>query len=364
MKSSFVVLCASLLGVLVLGGCASKGGQVASFEDLTTEAQKEGLVKVPQYRVISISGSLPFDSVGTVDFYKPQRKPSTAISLSREGTSKIIESTIEASCDQACLQNVRDKILAVKRAAARLIEARVRLTKLESSNPATDAAVLTAAGQHYDKARTALDDKHDLAVREIKDHGVIIFRWNVSTQKSGSVGLGALFGASGDRDETLSGFGLLSGIKASTLVLSTDFHDEWGSLDLKSKYANRFEVTTKTMHARHIMYMSEQDLSMSLGAHLEASYAQLANIGETIKELDKIELKAAFSQASNFANVGVIGGTTRKTINVDWTKPDILDDQSRLDDWQAIYAVKSDIKDLLDLSALMKSVPYRKPQSK
>lgn len=346
-----------MLATLVIGGCASKGGQIASFEDLTTESAKEGLTKIPQYRVISITGLLPFSDIGGVHFYKAQRKPSTAIGLSH-GQSYIVEKTITSNgCDMDCLANIRNNILEVKVAAANLIEDKINITRLKAGAPSASASSeektayqtnLTKVIDHYNKTRSDLDEKHATAVSSLKHHGVIVFRWNTNTQKSGALNLGKLFGVSATKDETQSGFGLISGLKVRALYLGKDIKDTWGEVNTKSRYANRFEVTTYAIHAQHIMYMSELDLSSSLTANIKASYEQLANIGKTLKALDNIELTAALSKVSNLANMGVIGNIQRRKLAMSWS--DVSQSElDALDGWQTIYAVKSDLSQLLKM---------------
>lgn len=119
---------------LVLGGCSSTGGMITSLEDLTTESSKEGWSKVPQYRVISVPGILPFADAGSLQFYKPKRKPSSAIGLSN-GDSYIMQSVIDSECDEVCLSTIRDNLLLLRGKAEALVEARVNLTSIASSAP-------------------------------------------------------------------------------------------------------------------------------------------------------------------------------------------------------------------------------------
>ncbi|WP_133297411.1 hypothetical protein [Motiliproteus coralliicola] len=354
-----VMLC---LITLIIGACSGSGSQIASFEDLTTEASKEGFTKLPQYRVISIPGLLPFLQVGGVHFYKPQRKPSSAIGLSFGEKSYTVQTTIEPTrltadgsengCDAGCLVEIRNKILAVKETAARLIEERVNLTRL-ATDPGSSGAVPSSRSS-YQQLRQKLDQKHRDAVAAIQHRGVMVFRWNTNTRQQGSLGLGGLFGASGSSDETQSGFGLLSGLRTTTVYLGNDILATWGGLNGDSKFTNRLELTSYTLQARHILYMSENDLSRSLGAKLEASYDQLTNLDETLKTLDKIEINAALAKVSNLANIGVIGGAKSEKIPIDWQKLANGDDLTGQHDWQTIYAVKSDLSEILKMMRQLK----------
>lgn len=343
---------------IILNGCSSTGGQITSFEDLTTESSKEGWSKVPQYRVISIPGLLPFSDIGGVHFYKARRKPSSAIGLSNTASSYIVERTINGSCDMSCLAKVRDKIMQVKVAGANLVEDKVNLTRMRSKQLSSDASDedkkryqknLKAVYDQYAKTRVDLDSKHKKAVESITNNGVLVFRWNTGTKKSGAFGLGSIFGGSASIDETQSGFGLVSGLKLSTLYIGNDIMNVWGRINTKYRYSNRFEITTYAMQAEHIMYMSEYDLSSALGTKLKASYSQLANAGDTLKQLDNIEIEAALSKVSNLSNIGVIGASKSNIIIIDWSRPGSIGMVNRNDGWQTIYAVKSDLEDLLDM---------------
>lgn len=352
-----IELIAVLLASTILSGCSTTGGQIASFEDLTTESKKEGFVKIPQYRVISIPGLLPFSDIGGVHFYKANRKPSSAIGLSN-GKSYSIETTINSTCDENCLSLVRWKILLVKSAAANLIEDKVNLTRLRSNQPSASSTdsertafqtTIISATDKYNTTRTDLDTKYQDAVKSINNNGILVFRWNTNTNISGSIGLGAILGSSWEKDETQSGFGLISGLKISTLYVGDDILKTWGNINKQSKYHNRYEITTYTMQAQKIMYMSEQDLSSSLRANLKASYSQLSNISDTIKALDNIEIQAALSKVSNLSNMGVIGNSKRSVIDVNWSNPNSISTPSSHDGWQTIYSVKSDLTDVLEM---------------
>jgi hypothetical protein len=352
MRGLFVVI------AFLMCSCSTTSGQIASFEDLTTDSHKEGWLKIPQYRVISITGLLPFTSSGSLHFYKRKRKPSSAIGLSNK-SSYVVENTVgENDCDMDCLAEIRGKILLVKNIASRLIEEKIDLIKLQSRKPVVNSSdveisayqtTISAAEEKYRKSRIELDAKHLEAVNAINKNGVIVFRWNTKTEKSASFSLGSLFGASGKQDKDLSGFGILSGLKIATLYVGRDVGNAFGNIDRDSRYSNRFEITTYAMHAKHIMYMSEEDLSTSLGTNLRASYSQLENIDETAKAFDNIEMQAVLSKASNLSNIGVIGNSVRKFYSVDWNDINSTLSLSGYDGWQTIYSVKSDLIDVIDM---------------
>jgi predicted small lipoprotein YifL len=357
MKTYLFTISFLLLSVFTLEGCGSKGGLITSLEDLTTESSKEGFVKVPQYRVVSIPGLLPFVEAGSLHFYKARRKPSSAIGLSAD-KSYVLESVIESECDSECLAVIRDKLLELRSKAEAVIEARIKLTGVIASAPKdkTQTDLHTAYQQEkqaaqteYTKIRGELDLLHKEVVTSMNHDGLLVFRWNTSTEQSGSSGLGSLFGVSGNNAESYSGFALVSGIRIATLYPGEDLADAWPALNRSTRYSNRFELTTHVMQAQHIIYIAESDLQRSINARLSASYEQLADLPDTLKALDQIEIEATLSKVSNLSNMGVIGNSRRSTRDVDWTKPAGLGNISALDGWQTFFAVKSDLTDLMDL---------------
>ena len=360
MKNKLRILGAVLTcSIFLLSGCCSTGGLITSLEDLTTESSKEGRIKVPQYRVISVPGILPFADAGSLQFYKPKRKPSTAIGLSH-GNSYIMQSVIENECNEKCLSTVRDNLLLLRSVAESLIEHRIDLTRMLATAP-TDGSdtdtidtynqAVTKARSEYAALRRDFDSKHHEVVKSINDNGILIYRWNSNSKGKGSLGLGNILNVSGAKDETYSGFALVSGLRTATLYVGRDLIENWRMLDIESDYSNRFELTTYVMQAKYIIYITEYDLQSMVNAKLKASYSQLANLPETIKDLDKIEINAALSKVANLSNMGVIGKSTRTTRDVDWTKPVGIVNLSDLNGWQTFYSVESDLTDLMEMLA-------------
>jgi hypothetical protein len=358
MQRKHVILNAVLAcSVFLLGGCASTGGLITSLEDLTTESSKEGLRKIPQYRVISVPGTLPFAEPGTLHFYKSQRKPSSAIGLSH-GDSYVMQSVIESECDEKCLSSIRDNLLLLRGKAEALVEDRINLTKVIANRPpeGSDASgintykqTVEAARSKYSKTRQELDSKHQDVLKSINKNGILTYRWNSSLNKNGSLGLGKIFGVSGSKNETHSGFALVSGLRTATLYVGRDLIKAWKQLDTESKYSNRFELTTHVMQAKYIIYITEYDLQSMVNAKLKASYAQLANLPETIKGLDQIEIDAALSKVANLSNMGVFGKLRRTTRKVDWTQPSGILKLEDLDGWLTFYSVESDLTDMIQM---------------
>lgn len=334
--------------ILILAACASSGGLIASFEDLSTESQKEGFVKVPQYRVMSVPGLLPFASVGNLYFYKARRQPASAVGIS-PACSYVAVSEVPASCDLACMTKIRDRLADLQSKAVKVIEARISLTNARAQKRDT-----AADEQSYEAARTDFDTSQVQIKKSLTTSGVIIYRWTTDDKASGNLGLGTIFGGSYTSDRRYSGFALISGLRTTTLFVGPDIAQRWPLLNKKSRYHNRFELTTSIMQAKHIMYVAEVDLESLLDTTLTASYAQLEDLPETVKQLDKIEAKAVAAKLSSLGNMGVISAINRKVIPVAWDGTDFEAQLSRepdsIDGWHTFYSVQSDFTDLVDLA--------------
>jgi len=184
MKTYLSNLTIFILSVIILQGCGSSGGLITSLEDLTTESSKEGFAKVPQYRVVSIPGLLPFVEGGSLHFYKARRRPSSAIGLSVD-KSYVMESVIKSECDSKCLAEIRDNLLKLRSKAETVIEARIKLTEVIASAPEdkTQADLYTAykddkqiAQTEYTNIRNDLDRLHQDVVKSMNHDGLLVFR--------------------------------------------------------------------------------------------------------------------------------------------------------------------------------------------
>ncbi|MBE0367538.1 hypothetical protein [Pseudoalteromonas aurantia] len=343
------------LVISVAGGCSSTTGLIASFEDLTTETSKEGFTKIPQYRVISIPGMLPFSDIGGVHFYKSQRKPSSSIGITLEANSYAIETTIggeDDSCAEECIYDIKEKILSVKNLAFDLAQARINLAVETASS-------VVKKKEEYASLRNEFNKQYKEALELIKKSGVMVFTWSTGSEQSGSIGLGKLFGTSQSQSKLQSGFAVVSGLKISQLYVGSDIGNTWGGLNRSSGFSNRFEVTTYNLQAQYITYMAESEWSASTKFDFEAAAELLSNSGTLSERLGSIEIKQALAKTSSLMNMGVTGLSKREKVIVDWEKPfkkpiGCLNGSNGSDfntnnGWQTIYAVKSDLKDILSM---------------
>lgn len=341
---------------LIFVGCSSTGGLITSFEDLTTETKKEGAFKLPQYRVISVPGILPFADVGSLQFYMPGRKPSTSIGLSADSSSYVLQSVVNDSCDLQEFIGIRNNLMLLREKAESYVENKINHTKLKSlllsdkidpADKGNHKVLATNAASKIDTVKSELDSLYKEVVNSIDKTGIIVYRWSYNSSMEGSFSLGNMLGR---KNEKYNGFALLSGLRIATLIVGKDLVDKWKPhLNIKSKYANRFELTTFVMQAKYISYVTEYDLLGMATAKLKAS-----DLPKEMKKLNMIEIEAALSKAANLSNMGFLGDMKRTRKKIDWTdqlNKEYLDSLNE-EGWQTFYSVVSDLTDLIDLIEL------------
>lgn len=333
--------------IFALAGCATKAGVITSLEDLGTESQKEGAIKIPQYKVASIPGWLPFADVGSLYFYKPSREPSTVIGLSNSKKSYVVTSSIESDCGVDCLAGVKGKVAALSKQAADLIQKKVAHSRALNSNPAPDA--IGDLSSAYDAALASFNSAYEDVENEMAKKGVFIYRWSTHGQSSGFLGLGALLGLNASKESSYNGFALVSSLRIKNAYFGCDVLDQWKNLDTKSEYSNRFQMTTYLMQARYISYGVLEDLETQISAHLKASSTQLADLPATLKSLDSIEIKAALSKISNLSNVGTMGDVKRTVTPIKWDDDDWKQRTESSSGWLTFYSVTSQYGDILEM---------------
>lgn len=329
-----------------LAGCTTTGGLITSLEDLTTESVAEGFFKIPQERVASIPGWLPFADVGGLYFYKAKRKPAAAIGLS-PGDSFELVSEIPGECDDDCLLKVRDNITELDVDAQTLVQARVDLSARQS-NAHVDAKAVEEAKTNYKKAQEKFNDSYKKVVLTIRKNGVLIYRWSTNSSQSEGLTAGSFLNTSSRQEQQRNGFALVNGVRTKTLFIGKDMLDGWKKLDTDTRFANRFLMTTYVMQTKNILYGSVSDLSTFAHAKVQASYQDLMNSRELLK-LTQIEIEMTLAKISNLSNIGMMGKMSRKTNAVKWDEGVDLQKRLAKDTWLTFYSVGSDYTDLVDL---------------
>lgn len=334
-----------VINFIFLSACSSTPELITSLEDLNTDFEKEG-IKLPQTRVISVPGLLPFSEVGGLYHFKAQRMPASAIGLS-PANSFVLTNEIPFNGALSDLTSIRDALLELKNLAEKTVLNKLKLTSLKYEN-SPNATAIGVAKTKYEASKLAFEQQINQVSTSITKSGIIIYRWTTQKEQEASITLGSILGLSENKTIKYNGFALIGGLRLSTLYLGNDLVSQWSNLKKDSDYNSRFQLTTHVMQAKHILYLSEYDMQSKLSAQLEASYSQLKNLPETIKNLDKIEIEAVFSKISNLSNLGVITGGTWTPRAINWTQQGL---QTRLanNGWQTFYSVDSRLEDLLEM---------------
>ena len=339
-----------------LAGCASAGGVITSLEDLSTDSSKEGLTEIPQYRVASIAGWLPFADVGGLYFYKPGRKPASAIGLSPGKSFEIINEIPGDQCNQNCLVGIRDQIIHFDTLAQILVQKKIALSLLEAkfeknpSNTANDQNSINLARDKYNSAQNDFNTSYEGIIKSIINNGVLVYTWSSSSQQSANIQLDNIASVGSKKDQKNNGFALVSGIRTKQLFVGKDLLEvtNWMNLTKESRFKDNLEITTSLMQAKNILYGSMSNISVYADAKINASFEQLGNIAETFKNLTKIELGMTIAKVSNLSNIGVMGNMKRSEKIVKWDDESL---KARLaaDDWLTFYSVESDFADMVEL---------------
>lgn len=329
-----------------LAGCTTTGGLITSLEDLTTESVAEGFFKIPQERVASIPGWLPFADVGGLYFYKAKRKPAAAIGLSPGGSFELV-SEIPGECGDDCLLKIRDNITELDVDAQTLVQARVDFSARQS-NAHADAKAAEEAKTNYKKAQEKFNDSYKKVVLAIRKNGVLIYRWATNSSQSEGLAAGSFLNTSSKQEQKRNGFALVNGVRTKTLFIGKDMLDGWKNLDADTRFSNRFLMTTYVMQTKNILYGSVSDLSTFAHAKVQASYQDLMNAPELLK-LTQIEIEMTLAKISNLSNIGMMGKMSRKTNAVKWDEGVDLQKRLATDTWLTFYSVGSDYTDLVDL---------------
>jgi hypothetical protein len=277
--------------------------------------------------------------------------------------SFLAEATIAGEDDLERLLAIRNNVFMARNTAAAAVEARLevvstraRLVAAEQMAPADPTLVtqvnseLTTASGKYNDARKDFDVALDQAVRAVTHPGVLVIRWQ--TNDSGSTGgsIGDLLGFGASHDITTSGFAILSGLRVTTLFVGPEVDSlepgikrtiDWGWypwLDVIPWFWRRaycgVRVTTCVLQAKHILYLQDADILRTSEVNLKASYEQLASLGETLREIDKIEIRSIQQRLDSLSNLGIVGNIERKvypaTLGEAMTAPVIVKDTNWL----------------------------------
>lgn len=336
------------IACLLLGACATNGGVVSSLEDISTESQKEGFFEARQYRIASIPGWLNSPEVGELYFYKPQRKPTSAIGISNTDKSYILSSEFAGTgkggdCTLKHLTDIRDQIAKTLQLGKALISERLRIAKLKNTKE-VEAKVLQDAEKAEADAEKQFDASYSPLLVKIENSGIFIYRWSTASSTGGSLSIDALLGVGGNKEERHNGFALVCGLRQQKLYIGQDLEQQWKNINRDTSFDNNFMLITGMMQARHIVYSSMLDLETYIRANVAASAAELQALPATLKAATEIKIAATLSSVANLSNNGVMSGVKRQIRAVSWKQDTMPLTQD--DDWLTFYAVASELREV------------------
>lgn len=346
-----LALAARLVTLALLAvGCRTSPTMITSLEDLTSETQGQGRSDLPQNRILSITGLLPHAQVGSLYHYKKSRSPSTAIGISN-GCSYYVTTTYGHDCgdpagghdettcadqERAALTELRDEILNVRLKASKALSLKVAAAKAQAQLVKARASEkddgetsglesrLDTAQDDYQQARDAFDLAINEAAKKITRSGVMVVRWDAKKSTNGGATLGTLFGFNRSEDSTASGFAIFSSLRLTNLFVGSDVHDikpdvrrtwqwklHWRPWFIGENVLRNIRLTTYLLQARNVLYLQDMEVSEETELALEGSYQELSDLGNTLEELDKVEVEYIRSRIESLSNMGLIAETTR-----------------------------------------------------
>lgn len=380
---------------------------IASFLDISSEADQQGLFDANQHRLMSLAGLLVHNEPGQLLRSMDSRSTTTAIGFagnhvsgSEDGVpvwpaspSKITTISTGSNVGEADVMKLRDLLITVQQLAVEVVEARLKVAyaralavaKLEDGADTEEQAdaldgsqAVTNAEADHTKKRDEFNKALTKAKQAIDKPGLVVTRWTTKTQSDAGLSLGDILGIRGSTENLTSGFAIFGGLRTSQIALGQDYKklksyiDGGFSLMLRPPFF-RLEpdnedvrLVTYTIETKCVAYVQDVSSSTSLGLRLKASYQQLKNLGKTLQEIDKIEIAAAFAKVQDLSNMALLGGVAREDFAAPWAaKPDATSrlssfskleksygkrekDETSTDEegWRILYAVDVDMEDL------------------
>lgn len=341
---------------------------IASFLDISSEVEGQGWIDANQNRMMSLAGLLVHDHPGQLVRYKNSRAATTGIALAGSqhvaatkntpAGQKAMPSSIVAisTGERVSVQNVtdlRDALVDVQQLAVDLVDSRLKVAyaralaiaeateeiqsksgtqaKAAQAKAVASSPQVASATETYDQKKTNFDTKLTAVKKKLATPGLIVTRWTTKSKGQASLKLGDILGLGGDFETTMNGFAVFGGLRTTRLNLGKDFGKlrsyYEGGLGLKfpSFPFVRLEpdnedvrLVTYTIETKHVAYVQDFSSSASLGLRLKASYQQLQNIGATLRELDKVEIAAAFAKVQDLTNMALLSGTKRIEYAAPW----------------------------------------------
>lgn len=309
----------------MLSGCSQRI-MIGALEDVNTE-RDDGLAGIlsnmDQTRTINVSGALPFTSIGQMYRMPMGRHPSMALPMSSDGKSYIVEILYESQSDLEDLKAIRSKLLLLRkvgeeyllallelriaqneRAAINKIEPNERreeqITRLEELKAAIPRKEIKVQRQSSD-----LVGAEQAAYGAMAKENLIVFDWKAVKESGWSVLLSSIGNLRWSGSEERSGYAVVSGLRITYLETGSDIWTAFDDANL-SWFNYKRPITTQLWQAKYVMSLSTFESTQNIASTVKASYRELANIPETIKEIDRIEIEQTLRRITALSNISTL----------------------------------------------------------
>ncbi len=384
--SQIKLLLAYAAFAICISSCSSSL-KMGALEEINQEAinstHKPFSDDFDQQRLLSISGMLPMNKVGELHNYSGSKTPaSQSVGISSKSDQSYVHTTVfEYGGTYEEFRNIKIKIHEMQLLVGKYVEAKIseiqkldtlvglkkQQAKLKTASTALNAQVASAQNDHDKavlasaKASTEIDKAELDIARAISQKNIIVYRWGEEEKGIWAGVLGSLFSGRNEFARRKQGYGLIAGLRISTMQVGSDIHKAWKWLDDEKRdgktgkkkgkdYRHKKRMITQVWEAQYIQSMSLFEEERLLKMKIKASYETLANLPRAVSELQEIELESMLQRARTLSNVSSIAKSSsdRKEINLSGDAlSEVLSKGS--DKWKSFYVVMTNLKDLTDL---------------
>lgn len=382
------------LGIAALTGCASNQGlMLASFDKLTSEGERTSTALMNYRSFVSISGLTPPHAVGMLVHHPDALTPGHAIGISPKW-SYYVESDYHADAAPSA-KGVRSQYLATHAANARAADLdytvmlvdlmRAKIAEAGDSDDgkkiardtaalldvACDPPYLDACRKAILEGHTALKEKASSARKQATEESgkldqlvggknVVITRWNGSETVATNLSVVSLGEAGASSKEALSGVAIFTGLRTRFLFAGEDILDmarEFGKDQvllgsaLKAVMLHSAGITTYTIMAREVEYISDRDLAQRASLQMTIPLSAFDTFKKYAKGMSSkmASVNMEWQKASAIGNSGRLAEPEQRSKGFSFYPPQIhqafLHQQSEADGkYITIFAVRGELK--------------------
>src|SRR5690349_15717928 len=212
-------------------GCANHNRAIIrSFEDITSGKHKEGW-RFSQVHAASVTGLLPFESVGESYFFSDKRGVLTGVGISdvqennARGESTITYKLVREYASEATVADLISARDGIADSTAWSIKA-LRAQRAYWLALTNQSALADELKKEYESAEKKADAAWKQVQTAIGKKNVLLFRWDASSSRSGLLKAASFFSLGGTKDTAQQGYGLVAGLRTSTLHVGTDLLEQ------------------------------------------------------------------------------------------------------------------------------------------